>query len=232
MTEIYISFCQKYTIVCIAVFVTIIPISLALYRKSHLDRAFLFLLAYLVVKLFIDLIMFHFASIRESTVVFYNASIPIYYTILAGMLYNNIESISYRKWLIWSVIVFVFFSVWDIIQVNPDLLDFHNQRVAVYSGTVFSLLMIFWILMYMFETIKLLRIPNLLRFPFFWVSAGFLLYYSSLVFIASTLYDVVQWDNWLELGLIYYVPYIFEIICALFISLGIWNFSERQYAKQ
>lgn len=227
MIEAYVSFFQKQPIICIPVFITIIPILLSWYRKSYLDRAFLFLLIYLITKFAIDLAMFHFASFTRSNVVFYNASVPIYNAFLSAIFYYKFETTRYKRWVIWSLVLFTIFAAWDMVHSNRGVPDLNDQRVALYSGTIQSLLILFWVLLYLYETIQLLRIPNLLTFPFFWVCSGFLLYYSSLVFIASTLHYVVNWGNNLELGVVYFIPYIFETICTIFISIGIWNFSDR-----
>ena len=232
MIEDYFSFCQKYPIISSSVFITFIPIALSFYRKSYISKAFSFLLIYLVTKLVIDLLMFHFASQRQSSVIFYNLSIPAYYCLLSGMYYVMFDTSRYKIFVLWSIPIFTIFSVWDIVHVNKDLTNLHDYRIPLYAGTIQSLLMILWILLYLYETIKLLKIPNLFKFPFFWVCSGFLLYFSSQVFIASVLHYTEQWINPLDLGFVYNVPYIFEIVCAILISIAIWIFSPADYAKQ
>ena len=232
MIEFDISFCQKYPIICLATFITIIPIIMAGVRKIFFSKTFLLLFVYLIIKLIIDLLMFHFASHGKSTLIFYNFSLPINYLVLSGMYYTMFENQLYKRWLLWSILAFSFFSIWDIIHVNKNLMNLHDHQVALYSGTIQSLLMIFWILLYLYETIQLLKISNLFKFSFFWICAGFLLYFSSQVFIASVLHYTEQWTNPLDLGFIYNVPYIFEIVCAILISVGINYFSLPDYAKQ
>ncbi|NIJ53531.1 hypothetical protein FHS68_002701 [Dyadobacter arcticus] len=232
MIEIYISFCQKHTFICIAVFITFIPLIVSLFKKTYREASFSSLLIYLITKLVIDLTMFHFASIKQSTVVYYNISIPVYYALIGSMFYHKFETTRYKKWLIWSIGLFTLFSIWDMVYINPEFSNLHEQQLVFYSGTVLSLLMIFWILLYLYEIMLLLKIPNLLNFPFFWVCSGFLLYFSSLVCIAPVLHYAEKWNNPLDIGFVYYVPYIFEIVCAIFISVGLWNFSFESYAKQ
>jgi hypothetical protein len=119
-----------------------------------------------------------------------------------------------------------------MIDTNPTLGDLHNHKMVLYSTTVESLLMLFWILLYFRDTIRSLKIPNLLTYPFFWICSGLLLYYSSFLFIAPVLHYPSQWEQWLEIGFLYYVPYIFESVSIILFSIGILQFPDSLYAKQ
>ena len=110
--------------------------------------------------------------------------------------------------------------------------DFHNHRAVIYSKTMEGVLIIFWILIYFYELIKSLKIPNLLTFPFFWMCSGLLLYYSSLIFIAPALHFTATWNGSFDLGITRIIPYIFEILATLCFSVGIYHFSAQDYAKQ
>ena len=232
LIESYFTFIQNHLIVCLAVFITIIPLCLILYRKANVDPSFYLLLIYLVTKLIIDLIMFHYATQRTNNLIYYNLSIPLRYALLSGMFYFKIESGTYKKGIIYSIIGFSVFTIWDVLYSYPDIKDLHNHSMVAYATTVECLLMLFWILVYFYEVIRMLKIPNILTFPFFWVCSGLLLYYSSFIFIAPILHYTEKWDNPLYIGFLNLVPYIFETLCLLFFSIGVWIFSKRYYAKQ
>jgi hypothetical protein len=232
MIDAYITFIHNHLIVCLSVFITILPIMLIWRRKVYMDSSFRCLLACLMIKLIIDLVMFHYATKRVNNLILYNISIPIRYALLSSMFYFKIETKFYKKGILYSIAGFLIFSAWDIFYSNPDIKDLHNHHIAAYAATIECLLMLFWVLIYFYEIIRMLKIPNLLTFPFFWVCSGLLLYYSSFVFIAPVLHYSEQWENSLYIGLLDTIPYIFETLCLLFFSIGAWFFTKRDYAIQ
>jgi hypothetical protein len=232
MIEIYISYFANQPIVCLAVFITLVPLVLILYRKAYIDPIFSLLFIYLFIKFGVDLLMLHYATLRKNNIIYYNISIPVFYSILSLIFYKKLSFSHFRKWIPGTIIVFIIFSFWDILNSNPDLSKLHDHRVVFFSKTLECLLMITWILLYFYEIIKTLKIPNLLTFPFFWVCSGLLLYYSSIIFISPVLYYTATWINRLDIGFLYDVPLIFEIICSLSFCIGIWVFSAKYYAQQ
>ncbi|MBB5285783.1 multisubunit Na+/H+ antiporter MnhG subunit [Rhabdobacter roseus] len=185
----------------------------------------------MIVKLVIDLTMFHFASRSQNTILYYNLNIILRYLLLSGMLFYSFQSEIFKKPLMIVGGLFVFFSVWDILHVNPVLSDLHNHAMVLYANTLESVLMIFWILMYFYETVQSMRTANILTFPFFWICSGLLLYYSANVFVAPVMHYANKWEGRFELGFLYQVPDLFEIICMLFVSLGAWFFSLHEHGQ-
>lgn len=216
----------------LTVVVTILPLFLIIYRKAYIDPSFRLLLWLLVIKFGIDLIMFHLAATRSNNLVFFNLSILFRYAFLSGMFYYKFENKYLRKIIPPVTICFVVFFLWDIWNCNDKPIDLHTHRIVKYSLTLESALMIFWVLLYFYELIRSLKIPNLLTFPFFWVCSGLLLYYSSIIFIAPALHYVSQWQKQMDIGMLEKIPYVFEIVGTLLYSIGIWVFSARYYARQ
>lgn len=232
MFDTYIAYITKNSIFSIAVFITVLPIALTIIRKAFLDQSLRLLFYYLIIKLAIDLVMLHYASVRLNNLMFYNLSIPLFYALLSGMFYFKFTARRQKNLLIASIVGFCLFSGWDIVNSNLSLRDMNEHRIVVYAKTVEGILMIALILLYFYEIIKSLQIPNLLTFPFFWVCSGLLLYYSSLIFVAPVLHYAYTWKNPQALGMAEYIPSIFEIICALLFSVGIYHYSPKDYAKQ
>ena len=232
MFEVYLSFCQRQPIASISVFITIVPLLLIWFRKAYIDPAFLLLFLYLIFKLGIDLVMLHYAALKSNNLVYYNLGIPIRYAMLSGMFYYKIEMKRTKIWILTAIVSFIVFSIWDILHINPVLNDLHNHRMVLYATTIESLLMLLWVLLYFYDTIQSLKIPNLLTFPFFWVCSGLLLYYSTFLFVAPVLSYTEKWSDRLDIGFLYHVPYIFEIVSVILFSIGIWVFSARYYARR
>lgn len=232
MFEIYLNYGFRNPILCLAVFITIVPIIDLIRKRAYVDPSFKLLFFFLVFKLVTDLLMFRSASLRENNLTLYNSAIPVFYVLLSGMFYYKINSGRYKKLIIASMIGFSAFTFWDILNSNPRITDFHNHRAVLYAKTIEGVLIIAIILLYFYEVIKSLQIPSLLSFPFFWICSGLLLYYSSFIFIAPVLHYVAIWNNPVDLGITQTIPTIFEIICALFFSIGINHFSTSGHAKQ
>lgn len=231
MFEIYFSYFQRQPIPSIPVFLSLIPIFLIWQRKAYHDKTFLIFLIYLVTKFIIDLLMFDGAAHRENTVLLYNLSIAMRYVLLSWMYYLKIEIKSHKVWVVIIMPLFVLFTIWDLTSANPGKWDLRNHNMVRYASTIESLLILFWILLYFFDIIRSLKIPNLLEYPFFWICSGLLLYYSSLLFIAPVLHYASKWDNWLEIGILYDIPNIFEFVSIILFSLGIYQFPKKWYAK-
>ena len=231
MLQKYLFYFQYDLLSSISVIITLVPIILIYQRKAYADPSFLLLLIFLLFKLVIDLLMFHYAATRVNNLVLFNVTIIFRYILMSGMFHYKFENKQVTKFIMPLSVGFSFFTLWDIWYCNPDILNLHLHQIVKYSLTVESLLMIFWILLYFKELIGSLKVPNLLTFPFFWICSGLLLYYSSLIFIAPTLHYATQWDVRLDIGLLDRIPYIFDIISITLISLGISLFSARYYAR-
>ncbi|MCF0074782.1 hypothetical protein LZD49_30125 [Dyadobacter sp. CY261] len=166
-----------------------------------------------------------------NNLMFYNLSIPLFYALLGGMFYFKFNGQRQRRLLVVSILGFCVFSTWDIVNSNENLEDLKEHRIVLYAKTVEGILVISLILAYFYEIIKSLKIPNLLTFPFFWVCSGLLLYYSSLIFVAPVLHYAYTWKDPMELGMAESIPSIFETVCALLFSVGIYHYSPKDYAK-
>lgn len=232
MFETYFAYSLRNPIPCFSTFITLLPIVLIIIRKAYLDPTFKLLLFYLLFKLITDLLIFHSVVRQQNSIVFFNISIPIFYSLLAGTFYYKFSSRANKKGILYSIAGFLVFSIWDISNSNLDVTDFQNHRAVLFAKTVEGVLIIVLILLYFYEIINSLVVPDLLTFPFFWVCSGLLLYYSSFIFIAPILHYTATWKNIQDLGIARTVPYIFEIICALFFSVGVYHFSADDYAKQ
>lgn len=232
MLENYTSYCYRNPIASIAVFITLIPLILIILKKAYIDPSFKLLLFYLTAKFLIDVIMLHSAAKHENNILFFNLAIPINYAFLAGMFYFKFNSPLFKKGLLASMVGFLAFTAWDIFNSNSEISDLHNHRAVLFAKTIEGVLIITLILLFFYEIIKSLQIPNLLTFPFFWICSGLLLYYSSFIFIAPVLHYTATWNNLVDLGITETIPTIFEIVCALFFSVGIYHFSAAGYAKQ
>ncbi|QRR01948.1 hypothetical protein [Dyadobacter sandarakinus] len=231
MFESYISYALRQPIPTIPVFLNLFPIILIFKRKGYRERTILLLLVYLIIKFLIDFVMFDWAAQKKNTVILYNINVPVRYLLVSGMYYFQLQTRPYKMLVLVMMPLFTLFSIWDILHINPTGNDLYHHNMVLYSTTVESLLMIFWVLLYFYDTIRTLKIPNLLTYPFFWICSGLLIYYSSFLFIAPVLHYSSKWEDWLDFGFLAYFPYIFESVSIVLFSIGIYQYSPKLYAK-
>lgn len=218
----YLSFFERHTLASLAVFLTVVPVLIGLTRLSYFDRAFQLFLAFLLLNLVVGFWMLHLAVHRTNNILIVNLFVPVRYTLLSGMFYFYFQSFRYRRAIVMTLLAFIPFVFLDIYLSNNDLMDLHNHRAGKFSQVVESMLMILWVLLYFLEIIKSLAVANIVAFPFFWVCAGLLIFYSGNVFFFPFWYYMNQWENDLQLGIIEQIPYVIEIISLFLFSVGVW----------
>ena len=231
MIDNYISLFQRHPLQCLPVFITVLPIWILIKRKAYVVTPYKIILIFLIVKLVLDLLMFHMATIRSNNLAVYNLGILISYCMLASVFAYKIESPVTQKMIIGSIIMFPFIWLWDLLRANENLTDWHNHSMVSFTSTLQCVLMILWVLMYFYEILHSMKVPNLLNSTFFWICCGLLLFYSSFVFIAPVLHYTEKWNNPMSIGFAVYLSYIFEIVYLLFFSIGFLNFRLTRYAQ-
>lgn len=115
MFDSYFAYIVNNPISSIAVFVTVLPLTLTIVRRAFLDQSLRLLFCYLVAKFIIDLAMLHFAANRTNNIIFYNLSIPLFYALLGGMFYFKFAERPQKRFLIASMIGLFFFvpGIWS-----------------------------------------------------------------------------------------------------------------------
>ncbi len=231
MMDHYFSLIQRHPLQCLPVFITIIPILILVKRQAYLLKPYKLILVFLVIKLVLDLLMFHLATTRTNNLILYNIGVLISYCMLAGVFAYKMESPLTRKLIIASILIFPFIWLWDLLNANDNFFDLHNHAMVTFTSTLQCVLMILWVLMYFYELLHSMKVPSLLNSTFFWICCGLLLYYSSFVFIAPVLHYTEKWNNPMSIGFAAYLSYIFEIVYLIFFSIGFLNFRIDKYAR-
>jgi hypothetical protein len=219
----YFTYFERYPLASLAVLIILLPLGLAVYRYSWLDEAFRLLFYFLCLDLVLGVGMIHLAAHRTNNILMLNLFVPFRYIALSGMFYHKFQSKRCMKAILYSMVAFVPFTLIDIYTSNPVLSDLHNHRVGKYSQVVESLLIIGWALLYLYEITKTLQVKNIISYPFFWVCAGLLLFYSGNIFYFPFWHYMYIWKDDLKLGFVEEVPNIVEIISLLLFSIGIFQ---------
>jgi len=216
------TYIARYPLASSAVFFVLLPLCLAWLRFAHAKGAFRLLFVFLLLDLAVGLWMMYLAAHRTNNILLLNLFVPFRYALFSGMFYYNFRSVAVRRVILYSIVAFGPMALLDIYASNHNLSDLHNHLVGRYSQVVESVLIILWVLLYFYEIIKTLAINNILGYPFFWVCAGLLIFYSGNIFYFPFWYYTNTWENKLQLGFIDDIPFIVEIISLSLFAIGIW----------
>ncbi len=219
----FFTYFERYPLASFAVLLILLPLGLAVYRYSWLDESFRLLFYFLCLDLAIGLGMIYLAAHRTNNILILNLFVPSRYVLLSGMFYYKFQSDRCRRAIVYVLFAFVPFTLVDIYTSNPVLSDLHNHRVGRYAQVVESVLIIGWVLLYLYEITKTLQVKNIIGYPFFWVCAGLLIFYSGNIFFFPFWYYMYIWEDDLKLGFVEEVPYVVEIISLLLFTIGIWQ---------
>ena len=218
----FFTYIERYPLASSTVLFILVPLGMAGLRYPQLNGAFRLLFVFLLLDLAVGLWMMYLAAQRTNNILLLNLFVPFRYALFSGMFYYNFRSATVRRIIFYSIIAFGPFALLDIYASNRNLSDLHNHLVGRYSQVVESLLLILWVLLYFYEIIKSLEVSNILAYPFFWVCAGLLIFYSGNIFYFPFWYYTNTWGNNLQVGFVDDIPFIVELISLSLFSIGIW----------
>ena len=140
----------------------------------------------------------------------YNLSSVVGFYILSYIYYNLITNILWRRIIIFFWVVFAVFILLDFQNgtLNPSTALFNK-----YSYSVSSLMMITVVLAYFYQLLQNLLPGDITKFPYFWLSAGALLYFAGTLFTYIFLF---QASRDLER-----ISWVFDAILSIFFNIAI-----------
>jgi hypothetical protein len=102
------------------------------------------------------------------------------------------------------------FSSWDNFN--------HFNSIA---NSVASLLMIAILFMYFYNLLQTLETKNILKEPWFWISAGALFYYSGVLFVFIFSDDILFSES-KSFTILWNIYYSFLFVFRIFLAIGLW----------
>lgn len=136
---------------------------------------------------------------------------------LTALIFYHLLTKSYAKILaILTIIISIIIPFFDY----NSLLNIETQNFNAFSYNLSGSLSIVLALLFFYELLQGLQVPNLIKYPYFWFSAGALLYYSgtifSYIFIHHTLNNLSnRGDYWM-------IEAVLAISFNIFLSLSVW----------
>lgn len=204
-----------YWIESIATLATVPAIISFVYRRAYSITALRYFFAYLIIKLFVELVMFYMASKVMNNLFLGNILTIAGFFLFARMFLEMYESKA--RMLAVQVCEFVF-----IVVLSYDLVRDGMNYTFRYTGMFECIFIMLFCLMYFHELIRHPKIPDLLVYPFFWVCSGLLIYFACCTFISPLAFYLDRWPMNREMHVFVLIPYILETSYLGLISLGIW----------
>lgn len=199
-----------------------LPLGLFLYNGRYQVRPYHYVFYFLFYKLTCDLWMFHLAALHENNIYLINLT-AVAEIIFFGLFYTSTLLSYFAKTIIRiSTACWLAFFFWELLMKNQELRDLHNHTYLSQAATAECVLILLWVLLFFYETIRDMRIPNLLESSAFWISTGLLFYFAAKVCVSPFMADIWRWNHdIIPYKKISRLPYYLEPFMILAISNGI-----------
>ncbi len=166
------------------------------------NRVVLLVKAYVLWLTFRNILAFWLASEHINNLFLYNIDLPIQVVIMLRLFGSLTDRHLASQLLTGIALLFCVFFVVDLITSNPNLMDWHNHRMNRYAHVVADGLMIMLVLFFFWQLAVALAVPDLIRYPFFWVACGLLVYSAGSVFMAPFFFYDNVWNSTLDLDVL------------------------------
>lgn len=178
---------------------------------------------------FRNLLALWLASEQTNNLLLYNIDLPIQVCVMLGLFGSLVDKPQTQQIITGVALLFCAFFLIDLFISNPDFMDWHNHRMNRYAHVVADGLMIVLVLFFFWRLTVALAVPDLIRYPFFWVACGLLVYSAGSVFMAPFFFYDNVWNSTLDLDVLQNIENWVIIICNLFFGVAMWQI--RQTAR-
>ncbi|MCU0326226.1 MAG: hypothetical protein MUF45_13375 [Spirosomaceae bacterium] len=157
----------------------ILPMGMMLYRKKYLSSELMILASYIVVTFLKNItgvtadILYYLGMLSFNNLIFYNLH-NVIGTFIIFLIYFKL--LRNKKWKLLCLLLTLVFSFFVVLDFNYGTLDLDTVRFNKYSYSTSNLFIIVIVLSYFYESLQDLKIEDITRFPYFWMSTGMLFY--------------------------------------------------------
>lgn len=176
-----------------------------------------------------NLLAFLTASEHINNLFLYNIDLPIQVCIMLGVFSGLTGRPVVNQISTGVALLFCVFFVVDLFTSNPAIMDWHNHRMNRYAHVVADGLMIAVVLLFFWQLAVTFTVPNLIRYPFFWVACGLLVCSAGSVFMAPFFFYDNIWNSRLNLDLLQRIESWVLIIRNVLFGVAMWQI--RQAAR-
>jgi hypothetical protein len=174
------------------------------------------ILVYILLMFLRNIVTFCLTQLGIYNIYIYNWHNLLSFIVLAILYYTILQNRYFKWFALLSILALLLISSFDY----QSLFDIKTVHFNRFSYNISGCLTIILIMMYFYELIQSLQIPQLKTYPLFWYSAGALFYYSGTifpyVFIESTFNDLKARDQY------WIIDALLSIVFSLFLGLTVW----------
>ena len=160
----------------------LIPLFLIIKQKYYLNKEHTALTCFVIITMlrnFIgmayNILSLYNEEIRNMSNLFlYNWHCIIGFYLISYLYYTLIRNKVWKKAI---MLIWLIFGIVSLLDTQNGTLSIGTRSFNKYSFSVAALLILTVILAYMYEVLKDLMIDDIMKFPYFWLSSGFISYF-------------------------------------------------------
>ncbi len=205
----------------ISSFIAVIPLLLAIFNLKKLSKIQTKLVYILVIVLVVESISSILWNQKINNLPLYHFYTVIEFLLIINIFMTALSGVFSKLFFLIVSIVFIVFAIVNTLFFQ-DLYTFNSNATSV-----LGILVIFFALSYFYALLKEMKYNALETNPMFWISSGFLIYFSSnliLFYINNSLFKGSTEASYLVWGL----HAIINIVLTIFYTIAIWVKPKEQ----
>lgn len=205
----------------------LIPVALILAKRKYLNTELRILTAYVVVTLIRNFFgvtsdILYFTGLNNfHTLFYYNWHSILGFYIIALLYYRLLDHKYWRGFIVLVCCVFTFFCALEV--PSGSITNVGTGLFNNYTYTASSMIVLIIVLAYLYQLLQDLKVENITKFPYFWVSVGLLFYFGGNLFVNLFLMKAAKATNQMTWGII---NSALSILFHFTISLAFWYSSS------
>lgn len=209
----------------------LIPVVIIFLKRKYLSPELRILTAYVVITLIKNFFgvtsdILYFAGLKNfHTLFYYNWHSVLSLYIIAFFYFRLLHNKYWKLFIILACCVFTVFSVLEV--PSGSLTDINTGTFNKYTYTASSLIVLIIVLAYFYQLLQDLKVENITKFPYFWVSVGLLFYFGGSLFVNLFLVKAAK----TTIQITWCINSAFSILFHFTISLAFW-YSNVLYNNQ
>ncbi len=211
----------------------LIPVAIIFINRKYLNTELRILAAYVALTIIRNSfgvtsdILYYTGGNNFNTLFYYNWHSVLGFYIIAFLYFRLLHHQYWRIFIILACCVFTFFSVLEL--PSGSVTQLNTSSFNQYTYTASSLIILIIVLAYFYQLLQDLKVENITKFPYFWVSVGLLFFFGGNLFVNLFLIKAAKTTNQMTWGII---NSALSILFHFTISLAFWYSSSLNHNKQ
>lgn len=204
----------------------IVPGILLIKGGSTANKSYLIITYYVAITVFRNILTLITAQFGIYNIFIYNWHNLLAFVLVALLYYTILGNRYFKIFSVVTITVSTIIALFDY-QSLFDIQTVNFNRFSYNTSGCFTIILI---LLYFYELIQRLQVPNLTKYPLFWFSAGALLYYAGTIF--SYIFIENTFNSTIELRQQYWmIDSILAILFNIFLGFSIWYMKPAEIAR-